>query len=67
MMWQLGIVAVVVALAAGYLVRQTWRAWSARKDGCGGSCGCGGEGAAIDAGKTLIPLEQIRVRRPGHS
>jgi hypothetical protein len=37
---QLIVVALVVALAAGYVLRATWRTWfSAAKPGCGSGCG----------------------------
>ncbi len=59
MLWQLIIVGVVVAVAAFYLVRQTWRTWTARKRGCG-DCGCARP--ASPTSQTLIPLEQLTLR-----
>jgi hypothetical protein len=63
--WQLWAVGVLVALAAAYLGRQTWRTWAGNKAGCGG-CKCDGapktsteNGARV----SLIPPEQVRLRR----
>jgi FeoB-associated Cys-rich membrane protein len=39
--WQLAVVGLIVAGAASYLVRRSWRSWRFRSKGCGGSCGCG--------------------------
>jgi hypothetical protein len=67
MVWQLIVVGLIVAVAVLYLVRQTWRAWNPRKGGCGGGCGCAGNGAspAEEKGPAagLIPPEQITLRR----
>ena len=61
--WQLVLVALVVAAAACYLVRSTWRTWSAKR-GCGGGCGCGKAAApAGDGHATLIPAEQLTLRQ----
>jgi FeoB-associated Cys-rich membrane protein len=64
--WQLAIVGVLVALAAAYLGRQTWRTWAGRKAGCGG-CKCGGAAQARagegTAGAALIPPGDVRLRR----
>jgi hypothetical protein len=38
--WQLVAVGLIVAGAAGYLVRRSWRSWRFPSQGCGGSCGC---------------------------
>src|SRR5262245_56046341 len=35
--WQLTLVAILIALAAGYVLRQGWRSWRASKN-CGGGC-----------------------------
>jgi hypothetical protein len=64
---ELAVVAVIVAVAALYLVRSAWRTWAGgKKAGCGGNCGCGAKTAATPgaAGNvTLIPLDQIGLRR----
>jgi hypothetical protein len=61
--WQLTLVVVLVVLALLYLGRRTLRTWRGKGAGCGG-CKCSGtEGAANAAEKTLIPLEQVRLRR----
>lgn len=36
---QLLVVALVVALAASYVLRATWRTWFSAKPGCGSGCG----------------------------
>ena len=65
--WQLVVVALVVAAASLYLARQSWRAWSGKKAGCG-SCSCKpppGASAAPPAGQVaLIPSDQLTLRRP---
>jgi hypothetical protein len=64
---QLLLVALIVAGAACYLARQTWRSWGGKKSGCGG-CGCGSSVApgADDGQARLISPEQLtlRLRRP---
>jgi hypothetical protein len=61
--WQLLFVVVLVILALLYLGRQTLRTWRGKGAGCGG-CKCSGtEAAANTAAETLIPLEQVRLRR----
>ncbi len=64
MSWQLAIVLLIVAAAAAYLVRQTWRTWSGAAAGCRGGCGCSRTQAAPPEGKvTLIPSDQLTLRR----
>jgi hypothetical protein len=62
--WQLPLVVVIVAGAAGYLSRQAWRTWSGKKSGCGGGCGCGKTGApsTSNGSAALIPPEQLTLR-----
>jgi hypothetical protein len=65
--WQLVVVGLAVAAALGYLVRQSWRTWAARKGGCGGGCGCAKAPAEEANGTvTIIPSEQLtrRLRPP---
>jgi hypothetical protein len=62
--WQLLLVAVVVALALLYLGRQTLRAWRGQGAGCG-SCKCRSAAKTPNTAETLIPLEQVRLRRRG--
>jgi hypothetical protein len=52
--------AVVVALAAIYLLRRAWKTWFT-KSGCGGSCGCGAA-PKVSPTSTLIPADQLRLR-----
>ncbi len=65
--WQFGVVLLCVLLAAGYVTRAAWRTWHPKPGGCGGGCGTGcATPAAADAPKvTLIPAEQLTVRRRG--
>jgi hypothetical protein len=58
----------IVAAAAGYLVRRTWRHVSGRRiGGCGACAGCeatpGKEGPAA---KPLIPLETLTASANKH-
>ena len=56
--WQLLVAAGIVALAAAYLVRQTWRAWNGTKSGCGGGCGCASKPTQHKS-DPLISTEQL--------
>ena len=62
--WQLLLVGVLVVLALAYLGRQTLHAWRGKASGCG-SCKCGPSKSADAAaiGDTLIPVEQVTLRR----
>ncbi len=61
--WQLVVVFVLVLSASLYLSRQTLRAWRGKAAGCG-SCKCSGITAANSSGaRTLIPVEQVKLRR----
>ena len=56
---QLVLVLLIVAGAALYVGRQTWRSWSATgKSGCGGGCGCAMKKPEAASTPTLIPVEQ---------
>lgn len=59
--WQLPIVLLIVATAAIYLTRQTWRSLSGKK-GCKSGCGCGPK-AAETGQEVLIPADQLTIRR----
>jgi hypothetical protein len=62
--WQLLGAGVLVAGAAVYLGRQTLRTWIGKKGGCGGcGGGCGKPTAQTQAGATLIPVEDLRIRQ----
>jgi hypothetical protein len=64
MNWQLPIVAIIVAAAFVYLVRQTWAAWTKRR-GCGTGCACGDSTAnrpKLKADTTIIPVDELRIR-----
>ncbi len=61
--WQLTLVIVLVVLALLYLGRQTLRTWRGKGAGCG-SCKCSGTAGTTKTAETsLIPLEQVRLRR----
>jgi hypothetical protein len=59
-------VGIIAFSAAAYLARRAWRTWFAPKGSCGGGCSCAGKatgGAENDASRTLIPLDQLVLRR----
>jgi len=62
MNWQLVLVIVCVVAAAAYVARATWRTWHPKPGACGGGCGSGCATAAPTT-ETLIPVEQLTVRR----
>lgn len=62
MTWQWVIIGAVVGLAATYLGWRMVRFWRGLgKGSCGGGCGCGT--TATPAEKTIIPVEQVMLRR----
>jgi hypothetical protein len=63
---QLFLVLALVAVAVAYLARQTWRSWRGGRSGCGSGCGSCRNSAAAPRGDgqaTLIPAEQLTLRR----
>jgi hypothetical protein len=58
---QLIAVAVIVAGAALYLARRTWRTWAGKKTGCGKGCSCGDRGS--ERTPALIPSESLTLLR----
>jgi hypothetical protein len=62
MNWQLLAVVGIIIAAAGYLLRRSWLTWRGSKGGCGGGCGCA-KTAETNGSATLIPLEQLTLRR----
>ncbi len=60
--WQLLLVGVLVMLAFLYLGRRTLRSWRGKGAGCG-DCKCPSAAKTSNAAETLIPLEQVRLRR----
>jgi hypothetical protein len=59
-------VGLIVAAAAGYLLRQSWRSLFAAKAGCGGSCGCALSKESVPTGAgngTFVPVEGLRLRQ----
>jgi hypothetical protein len=61
MWWQWLVVLLCVALAAAYVVRAAWRTWRPKPGGCGGGCGCAAQAAPPK--ETLIPSDQLTLRR----
>lgn len=62
MPWQEWAVVLLVAGAALYLARRTWRTWSGRAS-CGG-CGKGcAEPPAKEVAPTFIPTGELTLRR----
>ena len=61
--WQLLLVIALVMLALLYLGRQMLRSWRGKGAGCGG-CKCSGSTpTATSTPETLIPVDQVRLRR----
>lgn len=60
--WQLLLVGVLVVLALMYLGRRALRTWRGHSAGCG-SCKCSSTTKRSSAAETLIPIEQVRLRR----
>ena len=59
--WEMVMVGLMVAGAASYLVRRSWRSWRFPSQGCGGSCGC--ESAKPEENKVhFVPAEQLTLR-----
>lgn len=51
---QLIVVGLLIALAAGYILRATWKTWfGGSKPGCGSGCG-----------KCAAPAPEVKGRRP---
>jgi hypothetical protein len=61
MTWQWLAVGVIVMAALAYLTRRTWRTWVKRGRGCGGGCGCA---AKPTNGMTIIPANELQIRKP---
>jgi hypothetical protein len=60
MTWQLVLVALFVAAASAYLLRQVWRSLRGGKSGCGGGCGCASTKPA--RGDSLVSIEQLTAK-----
>jgi hypothetical protein len=68
MIWQLTIVALIVAGAATYLFWKTWKTWRGSQQGCGGGCGCSKATSIPEKSPdsmTLIPVDQLTIRSRG--
>jgi hypothetical protein len=59
--WQLLVALALVAAAGCYLARRAWRTWTAKRSGCGGSCGCTGNGSAKES-TSLVSREELLSR-----
>lgn len=49
----------IVALAAAYVARSTWKSWTGRKTGCASGCGKCAAPAAPSQPKGRIALPQV--------
>jgi hypothetical protein len=63
MAWQWILVGLLITLACAYLARRAWRAWQVSQRGCGGGCGCASTKTNVEPAPSLIPSDQIRLRR----
>jgi hypothetical protein len=61
MFWQWLLVSICVLLAVAYVARAVWRTWHPKAGSCGGGCGCATP--AETPRVTIIPEEQLTVRR----
>ena len=59
--WQWLIVLACVLVATTYVARRAWRTWHPKAGACGGGCGCAAPAEAPRV--TLIPADQLKVRR----
>ncbi|MFL5245909.1 MAG: FeoB-associated Cys-rich membrane protein [Gemmataceae bacterium] len=60
--WQLPVVLLIVAAAAAYVARITWRAWVGSKTGgCGGGCGCANKPAEAKAQTIQLGIRRDRT------
>ena len=59
--WQLLLVLVAVGASVAYLARLGWRTW--RRRGCTAGCGCAKAPAPGATQVTLIPPEQLGLRK----
>jgi len=63
--WQMPLVVMIVLAAGLYLLRRMWRSLTGRKAGGCGGCSCAKTPTVGNDGGTLIPSEQITIRRRG--
>ena len=63
MTWQWISVFACVLLAAVYIARTAWRTWHPKPGACGGGCGSGCATPPEEPRVTLIPSEQLTLRR----
>lgn len=64
MTWQLGVVGVMVGVAALYLVWSAWRTLAGKKSGCGGGCRCdAGPRREANGRVTMVPVDQVGLRQ----
>lgn len=61
--WQWIAVLGCVLFAAAYVARAAWRTWRPKAGACGGGCGTGCAAPAEAPRVTLIPADQLKVRR----
>jgi hypothetical protein len=61
--WQMWLTVSLVGVAGTYLIRRGWRTWRASQKGCSGGCGCAKATAAATPPASLIPADQLVIRR----
>jgi hypothetical protein len=60
---QMIVVVMLVATAAVYLIRRSWRTWTGKKAGCGSGCACG---KPTQQRGGLIPSAELTLRQLPH-
>ena len=57
------VVLVIVAGAVAYLASRNLRMFRRKGGGCGGGCGCSSAKKADDAATSVIPLQELTIRK----
>jgi len=61
--WQWIVVLACILSAGAYVARRAWRTWRPKAGTCAGGCGSGCATAVEAPRVTLIPADQLKVRR----
>ncbi|HEY1379176.1 MAG TPA: FeoB-associated Cys-rich membrane protein [Gemmataceae bacterium] len=61
--WQWVVVLACVLVAAAYVARRAWRTWHPKPGSCGGGCGSGCAAPAEEPRVTMIPADQLTLRK----
>ncbi len=61
--WQIIVTWFAIAAAGVYLLLRARRAWRGTKDDCSGGCGCPKAGVTQAKPATVIPPEQLVLRK----